>query len=111
MLPKQAPREFLISNGGQIVTDSEGTGIGGNIFLISQALELDNGSISALTQVQIENTVAQVCGADAAIANANSFTIKGKGGVPPTPESPFSLYNISTDNLSAIPEPQTNCSG
>ena len=61
--------------------------------------------------VQTENTVAPVCSADAAIANANSFTIKGKGGVPPTPESPFSLYNISTDNLSAIPEPIETAKG
>ena len=31
--------------------------------------------------------------------------------MPPTPESPFSLYNISTDNLSAIPEPIETAKG
>ena len=50
MLPGQAPLSFLITNDAQIIVSSEGTGNGGNIFLRSQALELDNNAtISAST--------------------------------------------------------------
>ena len=62
--------------------------------------------------VQTENTVAQTCSANGAIANTNSFTITGKGGVPPAPELPLNSYNILTDNnLSAIPQPLETANG
>ena len=53
--PGQATQEFRLSNEGQIIVDSEGIGNGGSIFLRSQALELDNGSISASTQSSTES--------------------------------------------------------
>nr|WP_263858132.1 filamentous hemagglutinin N-terminal domain-containing protein [Waterburya agarophytonicola] len=44
------PQNFIISNDAQIDVGSQGTGSGGNIFLASQALELDNNAnISAST--------------------------------------------------------------
>ena len=62
--------------------------------------------------VEAENTVAQTCSANDAIANTNSFTITGKGGVPPAPELPLNSYNILTgDNLSTIPEPLETAKG
>ena len=78
-IPKQAPQEFVISNGGQIVVDSEGLGIGGNIFLTSQSLELDNGTISASTQASQDDPTANQSGsitlqiAEALTINNNSL--------------------------------------
>ena len=57
ILPEQRPQDFIISNNGQIIVDSDGTGSGGSIFLGSQALELDNGSISASTQAGFGGTI------------------------------------------------------
>ena len=55
--------------------------------------------------VEAENTVTQTCSNNRAIASQNSFSIQGKGGVPPAPESPLSSNNISTggDRISNIP--------
>lgn len=48
--PAQATDNFIISNNAQIDVSSEGEGSGGNIFLRSQTLELDNkATISAST--------------------------------------------------------------
>ena len=49
-LPEQVTDNFVISDNAQIVVSSEGLGNGGNIFLNSKILDLDNNaSISALT--------------------------------------------------------------
>jgi hypothetical protein len=47
---EQAPDNLIISNNAQIIVNSEGTGSGGNIFIRSDSLDLDNNAtISAST--------------------------------------------------------------
>ena len=58
------PQEFIISNNGQIVADSEGAGNGGSIFLNSKTLSLDNGRISASTQSSTESDRSSVIDLD-----------------------------------------------
>ena len=72
MLPEQRPQNFIISNNGQIIVDSDGTGSGGTIFLGSQALELDNGSISASTQAGFGGTITLQIAEDITLRD-NSF--------------------------------------
>ena len=57
-----------------------------------------------------EQTTAQACNVNRGVVAQNSFTIKGKGGVPPFPELPLSSQNIlingeSTNSTSATPQP------
>ena len=50
LIPEQSPQNLIIDNNGQILVDSEGTGSGGNLFLRSQNLGLNNDAeISAAT--------------------------------------------------------------
>ena len=72
ILPAQRPQDFIISNNGQIIVDSDGTGSGGTIFLGSQALELDNGSISASTQADVGGTITLQIAEDITLRD-NSF--------------------------------------
>ena len=74
MLPEQRPQNFIISNNGQIIVDSGGTGSGGTIFLGSQALELDNGSISASTQADVGGTIT--------LQIAEDITLRDNSPVP-----------------------------
>ena len=59
--------------------------------------------------VQPKQTITQVCQANREAVAENIFTIEGKGGIPPTPDSPLDSRNIAIDgqsNLtSAIPKP------
>ena len=69
----QVLQNLVLSNEGQIIVDSQGTGSGGNIFLASQALELDdNASISSSTlSGQGGSITLQI--ADDITLNENSF--------------------------------------
>ncbi|MDJ0593061.1 MAG: filamentous hemagglutinin N-terminal domain-containing protein [Pleurocapsa sp. MO_226.B13] len=44
--------------------------------------------------IQTEQTEAQACRSDRLSASQNSFTINGKGGIPPLPTEPFDSSNI-----------------
>ena len=58
--------------------------------------------------VEVEQTTAQVCQANREAAAKNAFTIEGRGGVRPTPDSPLDSDNIllSGDRISESVEPQ-----
>ena len=45
--------------------------------------------------ITTEQTTAQACESNREVVAQNGLTIKGKGGVPPAPESPLSSQNIS----------------
>ena len=65
--------------------------------------------------VKPEQTTA-ICQTNKEIAAKNSFTIKGKGGIPATPELPLSSDNINiesdrTNPTSTIPEPVETSKG
>ena len=56
-----------------------------------------------------EKTVVQACQSNRESAAKNGFTIKGKGGIPPTPDLPLDSRNISIEgdrlnSISAVPE-------
>ena len=72
MLPEQRPQDFIISNNGQIIVDSDGKGNGGSINLKSQALELDSGSISASTQAGVGGIITLQIAEDITLRD-NSF--------------------------------------
>lgn len=60
--------------------------------------------------VVLEQTTAQACEANREVVAQNSFTIRGKGGIPQAPELPLSSQNIvingeSVNNISATPQP------
>ncbi len=68
-LPEPAPQNLIISNNGQIIVDSQGTGSGGSIFLRSQTLELDNGKISASTQAGVGGEITLEIAEDLTLDN------------------------------------------
>ena len=87
-------------------------GLNGNVTLdVPDVNSIQGTSELATTIVVPEQTSAQACNANREIAAKNGFTIKGKGGVPPTPEMPLDSRNIvisgaTNDNDGAsLPQP------
>jgi len=70
----QVPQEVVISDGGQIIVDSQGTGNGGSIFLTGQTLELNNGKISASTQSSTDSDRSGIITLDI----ADTLTLKNQ---------------------------------
>ena len=78
-----------------INASSDNSDLDGNIVIrsldrdpVRQPRELQNNVI------KIEQTTAQVCQSDRKAAAQNTFTIEGKGGVRPTPDSPLNSHDI-----------------
>ncbi|MEM8721927.1 MAG: filamentous hemagglutinin, partial [Cyanobacteria bacterium P01_G01_bin.39] len=66
--------------------------------------------------VEPQQTTAQACAASRQTTAQNSLVIKGKGGVPLTPQSPLNSHNISinseyTTPTSTIPQPLETSQG
>ena len=86
-------------------------GLGGTIAIVAPNINPVRGATeSPIYLVAPEQTVAQVCQTNRETVAKNGFTIKGKGGIPPTPDSPLDSRNIvvdgdKTDPISTIPEP------
>ena len=94
-----------------INASSEVDGLDGTIAIIAPNIN----PVQRITEAPIdlvapEQTVAQVCQTNQEAVAKNGFTIKGKGGIPSTPDSPLDSRNIvvngdNTDPISALPEP------
>ncbi|MDJ0592228.1 MAG: filamentous hemagglutinin N-terminal domain-containing protein [Pleurocapsa sp. MO_226.B13] len=74
MLPEQAPENLIISNNGQVIVDSQGTGSGGSISIRSQTLELDNGKISASTQAGVGGEITLEIAEDLTLDNGSKIS-------------------------------------
>ena len=82
-----------------INASSENSDLDGNVVIksldrdpIAQPIELQSSVI------EIEQTTAQVCQTNKEAAAKNTFTIKGRGGVPAASESPLNSDNILFSN-------------
>ena len=87
------------SPSNDIDASSDNSDLDGNVVIKS----LDRDSIAQPGELQsgvieIEQTTAQVCQSNREVAAKNTFTIKGKGGVPAASESPLNSDNILFSN-------------
>ena len=91
------------SPSNDIDASSDNSDLDGNVVIRS----LDRDSIGQPRELQdsvieIEQTTAQVCQANREAAANNAFTIEGRGGVSPTPDSPLeSLIILGSDRTAS----------
>ena len=100
---------FPSDSTNDINASSDNSDLDGNVVIRS----LDTDPIGQPREipssvVEVEQTTAQVCRANREAAAKNAFTIEGRGGVRPTPDSPLDSDNIllSGDRISESLEPQ-----
>ena len=96
------------NNSNDIDASSEFS-LDGNITINTPDNSLIQGAIELPKNVvEPKETIAQACQADRKIADANSFVIRGKGGIPAAPDLPLDSNNITingkTSSTSTIPE-------
>ena len=84
-------------------------GLDGNIFISTLDVDPIQGTAELSTEVvDTGETVAQVCNASRNVANSNSLTVGGKGGIPSIPGSPLnsaSLVGETPAESIAMPKP------
>jgi filamentous hemagglutinin family protein len=81
----------LLENGTNDLNASSGTsGLEGTVSIESPDVNPTQGiEESPENVVEPDETVAQACSGDGNIAQGNSFTITGRGGLPPSPTEPL----------------------
>ncbi|MEM8723153.1 MAG: filamentous hemagglutinin N-terminal domain-containing protein [Cyanobacteria bacterium P01_G01_bin.39] len=73
-------------------------GLDGSVALnIPDIASLEGGTELSASVIEPGETTVQACQANREIAAKNGFVIKGKGGVPPTPEMPLNSANTMID--------------
>ena len=88
-------------------------GLDGSVSINVPDVNSIQGASELSTNIVVpEETTAQACNANRGIAAKNGLTIKGKGGIPATPEMPLDSANTfvtagvnETDTQSALPQP------
>ncbi|MDJ0589078.1 MAG: hypothetical protein QNJ72_03655 [Pleurocapsa sp. MO_226.B13] len=101
----------LSDSTNDISAESEVLGLDGTVTINSLNPDLVRESRKLPSNVvSEEQTITQVCNANREALANNGLTIKGKGGIPPTPDSPLDSHNITIDdrdsqNTSSIPQP------
>ncbi|MBE9047549.1 S-layer family protein [Pleurocapsales cyanobacterium LEGE 10410] len=81
-----------------INASSEVEGLDGSVVINSLNIDPTQGTIELPTMVvELGETTAQICNANREAAITNSFTIKGRGGIPTSPNSPLDSATIIID--------------
>ena len=96
-----------------INASSEVEGLDGSIEIDSLDIDPTQGTIELPTNVvESGETTAQICSANREVAAKNSFTIKGRGGIPLSPDLPLDSANIilegDSNQTSFSPQLETN---
>ena len=90
----------LINNTANDIDASSQFGLDGAISIDATDINPLQGAVELpQSVVEPEQTVAQACQSDQGVAQ-NSFIIRGKGGIPPAPDSPLSSDNIYSNTVS-----------
>ncbi|MGL5872299.1 MAG: filamentous hemagglutinin N-terminal domain-containing protein [Xenococcaceae cyanobacterium] len=74
-------------------------------FLIDDTFQVTEPSLPA-NVIEPEKTVAQACGSGSDIAGGNTFTVSGRGGMPPSPTEPLESNTIRVSGDRKSPEAQ-----
>ncbi|MCC5663620.1 filamentous hemagglutinin N-terminal domain-containing protein [Nostoc sp. CHAB 5784] len=94
------PRQFLTSLSD--ITASSQFGINGTVELNTPDIDPNSGLVN-LPTVPVDTQVAQGCTAGSAVAKS-SFTITGRGGLPPNPGEALSADAVQVDLVALNPE-------
>lgn len=97
-------RKAVEGNGTNDIDVSSEAGLEGQVNItIFKDDVLRNASELPRNPVEPEQTVAQACSSQGIAEGGNSFTVTGKGGVPPQPTEPFTadVINIEGTTTSA----------
>lgn len=80
---------------------SEVEGLDGSVEINSLNIDPTQGTIELPTNVvEPGETTAQICNANREVAAINSFTIRGRGGIPSSPDLPLDSAKIIVDDNS-----------
>jgi filamentous hemagglutinin family protein len=98
----------LLENGTNDLNASSGTsGLEGTVSIESPDVNPTQGiEESPENVVEPDETVAQACSGDGNIAQGNSFTITGRGGLPPSPTEPLNSSFIQGAEIQGGPDAQ-----
>ncbi|MCL6754867.1 filamentous hemagglutinin N-terminal domain-containing protein [Nostoc sp. CCCryo 231-06] len=94
------PRQFPTSLSD--ITASSQFGINGTVELNTPDIDPNSGLVN-LPAVPVDTQVAQTCTAGSAVAQS-SFTITGRGGLPPNPGEALSADAVQVDLVTLNPE-------
>ena len=103
-------RQAVDNNRTNDIDASSDFGLDGTVSIVTP----DINPIQGVTElpsnvVEPEQTVAQVCKSDRLAGKQSGLVVKGKGGIPPTPDLPLNSHNIfingEINSASVIPPP------
>ncbi len=103
-------RQAIDNNRTNDIDASSDFGLDGTVSIFTP----DINPVQGVTElpnnvVEAEQTVAQVCKSDRLAGKQSGLVVKGKGGIPPTPDLPLNSHNIfingEINSASVIPPP------
>jgi filamentous hemagglutinin family protein len=105
------PGEATPGNGTNDIDVSSVFGLAGEVNIRTFTDDLLQGA-SELPEnpVEPEQTVAQACSSQGIAEGENSFTVTGKGGVPPEPTDPFTADVINIEGEASVEQLQNRSS-
>jgi large exoprotein involved in heme utilization and adhesion len=105
------PGEATAGNGTNDIDVSSAFGLAGQINIRTFTDDVLQGA-SELPEnpVEPEQTVAQACSSQGIAEGENSFTVTGKGGVPPEPTDPFTADVINIEGEASVEQLQNRSS-
>jgi filamentous hemagglutinin family protein len=109
-------RKAVDNNRTNDIDASSDFGLDGTVSIFTPDLNPVQGATELPSNiVEAEQTTAQTCQASRETTAKNSLIVKGKGGIPATPDQPLTSQNLIIDgeinSASAIPEPVKTSQG
>ena len=107
----------LSATTNDINASSSVSGLDGTVDITTPDINPIQGATELPSNLVVpEQTTAQVCQSDREVAAQNGLTVKGKGGVPPAPDSPLDSQDITieeeyTDSISVTAQPVETSKG
>ena len=107
----------LSATTNDINASSSVSGLDGTVDITTPDINPIQGATELPSNLVVpEQTTAQVCQSDREVAAQNGLTVKGKGGVPPAPDSPLDSQDITieeeyTNSISVTAQPVETSKG